>query len=94
MRNPLSAIIQCADVSARSRTCSVFTYQGVKGIISSHRAYESSMDSVLIPETVLEAGIDAAETIVQCAQHMKCIVDGKSLFFSSTAFKHLIMRNG
>ncbi|KAF2086949.1 hypothetical protein K490DRAFT_43180 [Saccharata proteae CBS 121410] len=59
MRNPLSAIIQCAD-----------------GIITSHNAHvDSDADMASVYHKLLESGVDAAQTIVQCSQHMKCIVD-------------------
>ncbi|KAF2142924.1 uncharacterized protein K452DRAFT_226207 [Aplosporella prunicola CBS 121167] len=59
MRNPLSAIIQCAD-----------------GIITSNSSIVAE-DGRLDPglSSLLEADIDAAQTIVQCSTHMKCIVD-------------------
>lgn len=56
MRNPLSAIIQCAD-----------------GIITAHRSAMDTPDHN--PKEVADTCIDAAETVVQCSQHMKCIVD-------------------
>jgi signal transduction histidine kinase len=60
MRNPLSAIMQCAD-----------------GILSS---YPSNDDGFPVPSptsyaSILEQTLDAAQTIAQCAQHMKRIVD-------------------
>ena len=58
MRNPLSAIVQCAD-----------------SIISAHKAFGKSADYKKAYESILEATIDAAETIVQCSKHMKTIVD-------------------
>ncbi|KAH7076289.1 hypothetical protein FB567DRAFT_478898 [Paraphoma chrysanthemicola] len=58
MRNPLSAIVQCAD-----------------SIISTHRAFVSSMDYQEMYRSFLDTTIDAAETIVQCSKHMKTIVD-------------------
>ncbi|USP75763.1 hypothetical protein yc1106_03037 [Curvularia clavata] len=58
MRNPLSAIVQCAD-----------------SIISTHRSFEESDAYQKDYRSILEATIDAAETIVQCSKHMKTIVD-------------------
>ncbi|KAF9700944.1 hypothetical protein EKO04_000007 [Ascochyta lentis] len=58
MRNPLSAIVQCAD-----------------SIISTHKAFEGSPDSQHTIQSILDAAIDSAETIVQCSKHMKTIVD-------------------
>ncbi|KAL1622661.1 hypothetical protein SLS56_008643 [Neofusicoccum ribis] len=59
MRNPLSAIIQCAD-----------------GIITTHSSRISSTEDLNAAyRRLLESGVDAAQTIVQCSQHMKCIVD-------------------
>lgn len=59
MRNPLSAIVQCADE-----------------IITSH----SNLDPVQVNQKqnlkeLLRTGIEAAQTIVQCAEHQKRIVD-------------------
>ncbi|OCK83195.1 hypothetical protein K432DRAFT_280182, partial [Lepidopterella palustris CBS 459.81] len=59
MRNPLSAIIQCADGIISS-------YSGVK-------TTDSGLSSVYAG--LLDNGLDAAQTIVECAQHMKRIVD-------------------
>ncbi|KAH7051315.1 aerobic respiration control sensor protein-like protein arcB [Macrophomina phaseolina] len=59
MRNPLSAIIQCAD-----------------GIINSHSSHLSTTEDISTAyRRLLESATDAAQTIVQCSQHMKCIVD-------------------
>ncbi|KAF9697857.1 hypothetical protein EKO04_004056 [Ascochyta lentis] len=58
MRNPLSAIMQCAD-----------------GILSS---YSFGNDTPPSPTTyfhLLEQTLDSAQTIAQCAQHMRHIVD-------------------
>jgi signal transduction histidine kinase len=59
MRNPLSAILQCADDIASS----LLEYK-IKG-----------SKKAAIPAAVVENCIDAANTIVLCAQHQKCIVD-------------------
>lgn len=59
MRNPLSAILQCADeISSTLRE-----YQ------SSNRPAVKSLDDLL------DSNIDAAQTIALCAQHQKRIVD-------------------
>ncbi|CAO2650051.1 Nn.00g013430.m01.CDS01 [Neocucurbitaria sp. VM-36] len=58
MRNPLSAILQCAD-----------------GILSSHPPEDRAPPSSRTWSTFLEQTMDAAQTIVQCAQHMRHIVD-------------------
>lgn len=60
MRNPLSAIMQCAD-----------------GILSSYgaTAEDGSLPSPTSYANLLEQTLDAAQTIAQCAQHMKRIVD-------------------
>lgn len=59
MRNPLSAILQCAD-----------------GIIQSHVSLlQTTDDAVSVTLDHLEASLDSAQTIVQCAQHQKRIVD-------------------
>ena len=59
MRNPLSAILQCAD-----EISSTLTEYRSKG-----RPPSRSMDELL------ESNIDAAQTIALCAQHQKRIVD-------------------
>ncbi|KAF2106844.1 hypothetical protein BDV96DRAFT_507316 [Lophiotrema nucula] len=60
MRNPLSAIMQCAD-----------------GIISSYATPDGHIEvpSPISYSNLLEQTIDAAQTISQCALHMKRIVD-------------------
>ncbi|EON60987.1 hypothetical protein W97_00197 [Coniosporium apollinis CBS 100218] len=59
MRNPLSAVIQCAD-----------------GIITSHGSMiATDTDIEQAYRNLLETSIDAAQTILQCSQHMKRIVD-------------------
>ncbi|KAI4178664.1 MAG: hypothetical protein LQ346_007367 [Caloplaca aetnensis] len=59
MRNPLSAILQCADEI--SSTLSDYRW--------GHKQAVRSLDDVL------ESNIDAAQTIALCAQHQKRIVD-------------------
>ncbi|KAK8199644.1 aerobic respiration control sensor protein-like protein arcB [Phyllosticta capitalensis] len=61
MRNPLStqAIIQCAD-----------------SIIESHsQKINSGQEMAKTCRQLLKDGVEAAQTIAQCSQHMKCIVD-------------------
>ena len=59
MRNPLSAIMLCAD-----------------GIANSLLEFQSSRDkSAIISQDLLESNLDAAQTIVLCAQHQKRIID-------------------
>jgi signal transduction histidine kinase len=58
MRNPLSAIMQCAD-----------------GILTAYTPHERQPLSPGIWSVFLEQTLDAAQTIAQCAQHMRHIVD-------------------
>ncbi|KAF2871564.1 hypothetical protein BDV95DRAFT_572293 [Massariosphaeria phaeospora] len=63
MRNPLSAIMQCAD-----------------GILSTYCVTNGNYEECQLPSPsnygkLLEETLDAAQTIAQCAQHMKRIVD-------------------
>ncbi|KAL5380926.1 hypothetical protein DPSP01_007462 [Paraphaeosphaeria sporulosa] len=60
MRNPLSAIMQCADGILTS-------YSGTDG--------DFAIPSPVTYGALLEQTVDAAQTIAQCAQHMKRIVD-------------------
>lgn len=55
----MSAILQCAD----DISTSIGVYQA-----------EGSKTST-VPATIIENSVDAANTIVLCAQHQKCIVD-------------------
>lgn len=59
MRNPLSAILQCADEISTTLT----SFQ------SDHDTLQSSLDSLL------DNAVDSAHTIALCAQHQKRIVD-------------------
>ncbi|KAI4132261.1 MAG: hypothetical protein LQ338_000813 [Usnochroma carphineum] len=59
MRNPLSAILQCADEISSTLT----------GYRSCDRPATQSLDDLL------DSNIDAAQTIALCAQHQKRIVD-------------------
>lgn len=61
MRNPLGAIMLCAD-----------------GIATSVKEFQSSGETdTLASQTraLLESNLDAAQTIVLCAQHQKRIID-------------------
>lgn len=58
MRNPLSAIMQCAD-----------------GILSSYSFNDGSPPSPTTYFDLLDQTLDSAQTIAQCAQHMRHIVD-------------------
>ncbi|KAI9842080.1 MAG: hypothetical protein M1837_007505 [Sclerophora amabilis] len=59
MRNPLSAILQCADEISVS--------------LSDYRAKEKSLGMTV--DELLSSSVDAAQTIALCAQHQKRIVD-------------------
>lgn len=76
MRNPLSAIVQCADVSMLLLEAIKYADHSLQSIISTHRSFKESNDGQKDYRSILEATIDAAETIVQCSKHMKTIVDG------------------
>ncbi|KAF2621989.1 hypothetical protein BU25DRAFT_378719, partial [Macroventuria anomochaeta] len=58
MRNPLSAIMQCAD-----------------GILSSYSFSDRNPPSPTTYFDLLDQTLDSAQTIAQCAQHMRHIVD-------------------
>lgn len=58
MRNPLSAIIQCAD-----------------WIGTSLAEYGGNSKNLSVPREMADGYIDAAQTIVLCAQHQKRIID-------------------
>jgi signal transduction histidine kinase/DNA-binding response OmpR family regulator/PAS domain-containing protein len=86
MRNPLSAIIHCADAitATLSRVDELVgndSYRGGSGMVS--KAMQEPGTSVAAPDDVwraearelIESSIDNAETIVSCAQHQKRIVD-------------------
>ncbi|KAG9237820.1 aerobic respiration control sensor protein arcB [Amylocarpus encephaloides] len=59
MRNPLSAILQCADSISSS----------IKDALQDNDKIDPAIESVL------EGSVEAAETIQLCAQHQKSIVD-------------------
>lgn len=59
MRNPLSAILQCADE--------------ISTTLTDYRLRRNSSQKVV--EDLIDNGIDAAQTIALCAQHQKRIVD-------------------
>ena len=58
MRNPLSAIIQCADM-----------------ISTSLMEFNAGSKDLTIPREIVDSGVDAAQTIILCAQHQKRIID-------------------
>ena len=58
MRNPLSAIFQCADL--------------IQSSIANHREIGNSEETLL---DALRSNVDAAKTILMCAEHQKRIVD-------------------
>jgi signal transduction histidine kinase/DNA-binding NarL/FixJ family response regulator len=58
MRNPLSAIIQCADM-----------------ISTSLAEFNVGSKDLTIPREVVDSDVDAAQTIILCAQHQKRIID-------------------
>ncbi len=59
MRNPLSAIMLCADGIANS----LIEFQSLKA------------ENKVISQSLVESNLDAAQTIVLCAQHQKRIID-------------------
>lgn len=59
MRNPLSAIVQCAD--------------GISSSLKQYKTSKETLGTEL--SAIIKDGIDAAETIQLCAQHQKSIVD-------------------
>ncbi|KAL9607240.1 MAG: hypothetical protein Q9167_007828 [Letrouitia subvulpina] len=59
MRNPLSAILQCADEIAST--------------LKAYRSSDHALPQLL--DDLLDSNIDAAQTIALCAQHQKRIVD-------------------
>jgi signal transduction histidine kinase len=60
MRNPLSAIMLCADGTANS----LVEFQSFK-----------TADQKVMSQSLVESNLDAAQTIVLCAQHQKRIID-------------------
>ncbi|KAL8972041.1 MAG: hypothetical protein Q9183_000758 [Haloplaca sp. 2 TL-2023] len=60
MRNPLSAILQCADE--------------ISSTLTGYRSGDASATSSSL-DALLDSNIDAAQTIALCAQHQKRIVD-------------------
>lgn len=67
MRNPLSAMIQCADLIATSLT-------GASTIISVLSNDAQSNRTAELKEH-MDNSLDAVQTIVACAMHQKHIVD-------------------
>jgi len=58
MRNPLSAMLMCADGIADS----LVAFQRMKN------------KSAVISQELVESNLDAAQTIIVCAQHQKRII--------------------
>ncbi|RDW87629.1 hypothetical protein BP5796_03323 [Coleophoma crateriformis] len=61
MRNPLSAILQCADE--------------ISTTLGEFRNQDESSRTIARLHDILESSVDAAQTIALCAQHQKRIVD-------------------
>lgn len=59
MRNPLSAMLMCAD--------------GIADSLKEFKALKEKTE--IISEELVESNLDAAQTIVLCAQHQKRIID-------------------
>lgn len=59
MRNPLSAIVQCADSIA----------------VSLSEFDDNSGNSITFSKEIVESSLDAAQTIALCAQHQTRIID-------------------
>ncbi|KAL2269642.1 hypothetical protein VTJ83DRAFT_1826 [Remersonia thermophila] len=78
MRNPLSAILHCADAitATLSRVQELLGEEGTDAIPAAAGG-SAAVDQDWIAEVreLVESGIDNAETIVTCAQHQKRIVD-------------------
>lgn len=72
MRNPLSAIFQCADAIASALT-TLQEFGHIKS--SSERSEAGTRTSVVGKEDPIAFAIEAAGTITLCAQHQKRIVD-------------------
>lgn len=62
MRNPLSAIIHCADAMLETANQFYTTYETVEDIPAERRA-------------LIDAARESAQTILQCANHQRRIVD-------------------
>lgn len=79
MRNPLSAIIHCADAVIASLTKALEVHQNKKSLSrqSSATAPGSMVGGNVRPEVelLMESSVENAETIIACAQHQKRIVD-------------------
>jgi signal transduction histidine kinase len=78
MRNPLSAILHCADAitATLSRVQELLGDEGISAIPAAGGGI-AAVDDGWVAEVreLVESGIDNAETIVTCAQHQKRIVD-------------------
>ncbi|KAK7740773.1 hypothetical protein SLS53_005241 [Cytospora paraplurivora] len=79
MRNPLSAIIHCADavIASLSKALEVHQHKGILSRQSSVTASIGSKGGRDRPEAelLMESSVENAETIIACAQHQKRIVD-------------------
>lgn len=77
MRNPLSAIIHCADaITATLSRVQELVSSDACGRVSLTNGTTAATDESQADATALmERSIDNAETIVECAQHQKRIVD-------------------
>lgn len=81
MRNPLSAILQCADEITTTLTQyrSSEAYHTLKNMALRTSSAGSSVtelgSAITKLDDLLENGVDAAQTIALCAQHQKRIVD-------------------
>jgi signal transduction histidine kinase len=61
MRNPLGAIMLCAD--------------GIATSVKDFQSSEQNLELIEQTKSLLESNLDAAQTIVLCAQHQKRIID-------------------
>lgn len=75
MRNPLSAMLMCAD-----------------GIADSLTAFQAMQNkNAIISQELVESNLDAAQTIVVCAQHQKRIIGSSmSRMKESDSKRHLL----
>ncbi|KAI0007053.1 hypothetical protein F4779DRAFT_594012 [Xylariaceae sp. FL0662B] len=79
MRNPLSAIVQCADavIGSVTKVLELVDTQSAKPNESASDSSTAEIATGICQEGIklLENSIDNAETIIACAQHQKRIVD-------------------
>ena len=86
MRNPLSAILQCADVRRDQDPSFNNLLIALQMIVTTQKAFQRSSGYQTKYDEMLDITLEAADTIVQCSKHMKTIVDGmqepgKPLFY-------------